>query len=51
MVSKGRGDLDISLNLTAAANCLLSSLYGNGNHENRMNQERGMFTETGMTSM
>ena len=43
MVSKGRGDLDISLNLLRQLTARYPVYYGNGNHENRMNRERDVY--------
>ena len=43
MVAKGRGDLDISLDLLRRLTAKYPVYYGNGNHENRMDRERDVY--------
>ena len=43
MVAKGRGDLEVSLDLLRSLTARYSVYYGNGNHENRMNRERDVY--------
>lgn len=43
MVAKGRGDLEVSLDLLRSLAARYPVYYGNGNHENRMNRERDVY--------